>query len=273
MPGLPIRLQAYESEQVTLLSCPTNRYGIWIKPDANLHPNRRVDNLRGACGRAFTVEGNDCLVEDCVFQACGASNHTNAGSSGVCVTDGDRAVIRRCVAELNYSGIVLDGSDDSLVQDCIARHNGQPYPENGDGFRIKGCNGGTVRRCIAYRNSDDGIDASNSNDILIEYCVAYDGNYLALLNGDGQGFKVGNFSANLVVRYCLAFNNLSNGIDARDSIAPPLLQQHRLWQRRVRHLHRRLRHRRHVPRQHLLRQRARPLQRRDARAIRLQLLG
>ena len=218
-PGLPIRLQAYESEQVTLLSCPTNRYGIWIKPDANFIQIAGL-TICGAQRAGVYCEGNDCLVEDCVFQACGASNETQAGSSGVWVIYGDRAVVRRCLAELNYSGIVLEASDDSLVQDCIARDNGQPYPENGDGFRVKSCNGGTLRRCIAYRNADDGIDASNSSNILIEYCVAYEGNHLALPDGDGQGFKVGNYSENLVVRYCLAFNNLSSGIDARSSTTP-----------------------------------------------------
>lgn len=222
-PGLPIRLQAYDSERVILLSNPSNRYGIWIKPGSEYI---QISGLTvcGAQRAGVFCEGDDCLVEDCLFQGCGASNETQAGSSGVWIVDADRAIVRRCRAEYNYSGIVLERSNDSLVQDCIAHHNGQPFPENGDGFRIKDCNGGTLRRCIAYRNADDGIDASNSSNILIEYCVAYDGNHLALPDGDGQGFKVGNYSENLVVRYCLAFNNLSNGIDARNCnpTAPPL---------------------------------------------------
>lgn len=112
------------------------------------------------------------------------------------------------------SGILSLGGDRNLFSHVIVHDNVDP-PGGGDadGISISSGDGNRIERCVAYRNSDDGVDTWLSTNTIVEHCVAFEN---GRLDGDGNGFKAGGRGAHVgtVVRRNVAFANRADGFDA-----------------------------------------------------------
>lgn len=138
----------------------------------------------------------------------------NSPGEGIYVRDSHRNVFSNLRLHNNFlSGYLSMFSNDNLLQ-WIITHDNYDYPGGGDadGISISSGNGNRISNCIAYRNSDDGVDTWLSTNSTVEYCISYENGFQG---GDGNGFKAGgdNRSVNTVVRFSVAFGNRSNGFD------------------------------------------------------------
>lgn len=139
---------------------------------------------------------------------------------GVFVHGGHDNVFRHLdVHDNHYSGILNYQSDRNLYQDLLVHDNYDRFNPSGrigddaDGIGVSSGTGNVVRRVVAYRNSDDGIDTWRATHTLIEDSVAW-GNGLGS-HGNGNGVKAGGVSdvVNTVVRRSIAFDNRAHGFD------------------------------------------------------------
>ncbi len=130
-------------------------------------------------------------------------------------------------------GILLLRSHDNVLSDLHVHHNrlsgiqsvagdrnrftrfvthdnyDPPYGEDADGIGISSGSDNRIDRCVAFRNSDDGVDAWRSFGTVITRCVAFEN---GLQGGDGNGFKAGGAVANrTVLRSNLSFGNVGHG--------------------------------------------------------------
>lgn len=138
----------------------------------------------------------------------------NSPGEGIYVRDSHRNVFSNLLLHNNYlSGYLSMYSNENLLQ-WIITHDNYDAPGGGDadGISISSGNGNRIANCIAYRNSDDGVDTWLSTNSLVEYCVSFENGFQG---GDGNGFKAGgdNRNVNTVVRFSISFGNRSNGFD------------------------------------------------------------
>lgn len=131
---------------------------------------------------------------------------------------GEGNIVRRVPSHgSRYHGFLAYGKN-HLFEDCVAHDNQQPdggwrsdrgeYQQSADGFAIK-APGTLMRRCVAYRNADDGFDSWGGGGVTHEACAAFDNGFD---HGNGNGFKASNEpdSGNVYDR-CIAFRNLRRG--------------------------------------------------------------
>ena len=239
----PVRFESYQDEKVifdgrAVLSSNDNgnRRGIYIPGNVSYVEISGIV-VRNAFREGIMVNGDHVTVEDCIVENCGL-NTNNAESLGIKFDFCQFHTARRCVVRHCYSGLTSKNASDGLYEDCLVYNcgftpGGTPiYPENANGIGTAAARNGSDRvrmvRCVSFGNLDDQIDMGHSRDCSAEGCYVFNGNAQNIANGDGWGFKVGNDQDEPVgsgrecrrnlVRYCIAFNNKSNGIDARDAI-------------------------------------------------------
>jgi parallel beta-helix repeat protein len=112
------------------------------------------------------------------------------------------------------SGILSLGGDRNVFSHVITHdHLDGNGGGDADGISISSGNGNRIDRCLAYGNSDDGVDTWLSTRTLVERCVAFDN---GRRDGDGNGFKAGGRGqfTGTVIRRSIAFDNRSDGFDA-----------------------------------------------------------
>ena len=140
------------------------------------------------------------------------------------------------VRNVSAEGIFLSGVRDSVIRNVRSSHNGgsgilalrsdrnvfaylllhdnvdEPDGEHADGISISSGNGNRIHHCLAYRNSDDGVDTWLSTWTLVERCVSVANGQR---QGDGRGFKLGGAGrpAFTVVRESIAIANRFDGFD------------------------------------------------------------
>ncbi len=238
----PIRFQNYADEQVVLdgeavLSSSDNgrRRCIYLDEDV-AHIELAGLVVRRAFREGILVSGSNILIEDCLVEDCGR-NPNAAESGGLKYDYASNLLVRRCAARHCYSGFAARRATDVRFEDCLSYRNGvtsdfEPiFPENADGFQTSVARHGSDRvdffRCVAWGNTDDGWDMSHSRDCSVTSCIAFLHNDLGLEDGDGSGYKIGNDQneddplrqmRRMLARYCIAADNLTNGIDPRDGI-------------------------------------------------------
>ncbi len=83
---------------------------------------------------------------------------------------------------------------------------------NADGIGLSSGRDLQIDHCVAYRNSDDGVDTWLSVNSVVERCVSFEN---GVQGGDGNGFKLGGRSqtVNTVIRYSISFGNVSEGFN------------------------------------------------------------
>lgn len=138
----------------------------------------------------------------------------NSPGEGIFLSNVNRSIFSNLrVHHSAMSGILSMYGNDNLFTMFITHDNFDP-PNGGDadGISVASGSGNRISRCIAYRNSDDGVDTWLSTDSVVEYCASFDNGYQG---GDGNGFKAGGDGrqVNTIVRYSVAFNNRANGFD------------------------------------------------------------
>ncbi len=192
--------------------------------------------LKNAAREGFLIlSSSNVLVENCIADECGLNVGSAAESEGFKFDQSTNFIMRKSVARFCYAGIDSKGASDGLIEDCLVHNNGQLrsgapiFPDNADGIHLSPAQVGsdriTVRRCVAFANTDDGFDGSHSKDCLFDSCYAFNGNIQGFPDGDGGGFKVGNHVATDPLRFCLrllvrnsiAFNNGFEGIGNRSA--------------------------------------------------------
>ena len=136
-------------------------------------------------------------------------------SSGIYLGDSDANVVAHVrVHGSAASGILSLRGDRNVFSHVITHDN---VDANGgrdaDGISISSGNANRIDRCLAFRNSDDGVDTWLSTHTLVERCIAFDN---GRRDGDGNGFKAGGREqrSGTVVRDSIAFDNRSDGFDA-----------------------------------------------------------
>jgi parallel beta-helix repeat protein len=196
----PITYEAYPGEKVVFdgsLATRESLGGDWQPPLIVIYDTVSFNILRNieernSPGRGILIAGNDNVLDR-------VETHHNNGV-GIHV-DGRRNKVLYSISHDN-----IDTGWDVYPwyrppgQDADGMGTG---PEGADNLFFG---------CVAYGNSDDGIDTLGSTGNTIENCVAYDN---GRLQGDGCGFKMGD--ANERVIKCVAFNNNLEGFEIDDS--------------------------------------------------------
>jgi hypothetical protein len=111
----------------------------------------------------------------------------------------------------------------NVLRSCVVHDNsGAGYAAvsdggDSDGISISSGEGNRVEHCLAYRNSDDGIDTWRSTNTYVGYSIAHDNGIAA---GNGQGFKAGGASPSrgTVVEHSIAHHNRAAGFDYNSGI-------------------------------------------------------
>ena len=113
-----------------------------------------------------------------------------------------------------------EGGSYNILRDSVSNDNfdeGTSHPGfanggNADGISISSGIENSVEHCLVYQNSDDGIDTWRSTDTYIGYSIAHT---QGLADGNANGIKAGGQppAAGTLVEHCIAYGNLSNGID------------------------------------------------------------
>ena len=133
---------------------------------------------------------------------------------GVFLSGSHRNVISHLWVHDNHlSGILSMNGDENLFSYVVSHGNfDRPNGGDADGISIASGYGNRIDRCVAYGNSDDGVDTWLSRNTLVERCVSFDNGRAA---GDGRGFKLGGGErvSSTVVRHSIAFANRADGFD------------------------------------------------------------
>lgn len=111
------------------------------------------------------------------------------------------------------SGILSMLGDRNLFAFVVVHDNVDwPFGSNADGISISSGDSNRIDHCVAFANSDDGVDTWLSTNTLVERCLSFDN---GRLGGDGNGFKLGgrNQPVGTVVRDSIAFGNRVDGFD------------------------------------------------------------
>jgi parallel beta-helix repeat protein len=179
----PITYEAYAKEKVVFdgsLASWSDEFTPLLRVDGSWNILRNIEE-RYAPGCGILVSGADCALDH-------VEAHHNRGYG--LNTIGDRCKFLYCIAHDNIDPQATPpGSDGDGM--------GASSPSSGNYFL----------GCLAYGNSDDGIDVWGANDTLIEKCVAHSN---GLLQGDGNGFKLGIGTGNRAKK-CVAYNNRASG--------------------------------------------------------------
>ena len=171
------------------------------------------------------VRGNGWRVE----------NLTVTAGLGIRV-EGCGNTVFRCRAFRNReTGILIRCADDNaplrcwpcgnLVESCVSFENADPSGTNADGFacKVSAGRGNRFRRCLAYRNADDGFDLFSKNRpigaVRLTECTARENGWrkedghMVPAGGNGCGFKLG--GSGLAVPHraakCRAYDNYGYG--------------------------------------------------------------
>ncbi len=177
----PIIIRAYPGERVII--------------DGSQHDDNTV-----------RLEGQWLVLQDITVQ--------NSAQRGVLVARSRYVTLRNITARDNgHVGIQFYRSRDSLLEGCESHGNFDEATQgnDADGVQVLSSRFVTVRHCLMYDNSDDGFDAWDSSDIVVEYSVSHNNGYK---RGDGNGFKLSNRSdGRTIIRNSVAYSNKLRGID------------------------------------------------------------
>ncbi len=110
------------------------------------------------------------------------------------------------------SGIQNLSGDRNRFSYFITHDNSDGTQGDADGIGLSSGRDLRIDHCVAYRNSDDGVDTWLSVNTTIERCVSFQN---GLQGGDGNGFKLGGRSqtVNTIIRYSISFNNVAEGFN------------------------------------------------------------
>ena len=123
------------------------------------------------------------------------------------------------------SGLQLaNGAANNEIINCDSYYNRDINMGNADGFapKLTVGTGNYFYGCRSWQNSDDAYDCLLGSDLNVtttfENCWAFKAGYLpdgTQGQGNGNGFKMGsaNYRHNIILKNCLAFQNLAKGFD------------------------------------------------------------
>jgi len=179
-------------------------------------------------GSGFAFWANDAisLVQDVLLVNSRASSNFNGGGTWAASLGGvSNVVVRGCEFDHNFgdpnqtkspsgSGFAMGWATDSVIERCVAHHNGGLGGNLAAGPVGLWCYDSrriTVQYCEAYSNSaagqdGDGFDVENgTSDSVFQYLYSHD-NY-----GAGILLCTGDPWSNNIVRYCICQNNGHTG--------------------------------------------------------------
>jgi hypothetical protein len=136
-------------------------------------------------------------------------------------------IIKVTARDNGQSGIEVAGTRDTskniLIKDCLAENNpGDPTNftnHSGNGILVGGSDHVVIDHCVATNNGWDmprlgngpiGIWGYESNDLVIQYCISYN-NKTQGGASDGGGFDLDGGTTNSVIQYCLSYDNEGSG--------------------------------------------------------------
>jgi regulation of enolase protein 1 (concanavalin A-like superfamily) len=142
----------------------------------------------------------------------------NSPQEGVFMQNSHENTVSNIISHNNaINGFLTMGGNNNLITRFIAYDNySASRAGDADGISISTGDGNRIIDCIAFNNSDDGVDTWLSTNSVIENCVSFNNGYHnGQVVGDGNGFKAGGRSnnANTIIRNSIAFNNRANGFD------------------------------------------------------------
>jgi parallel beta-helix repeat protein len=127
----------------------------------------------------------------------------NSDAIGITVKQTDGNTIKNCIIhDVDRQGIVVDtNANNTLIEDCVIHEHNLFWPgsgsDYGSGFITVRNHDTTIRRCEVYNGYGEGIDAGRKSiNVIIEYCVVYD-NMSAQIYADT--------SKDIIIRYNLVY--------------------------------------------------------------------
>ena len=151
-----------------------------------------------------------------------------AGDNGMNIS-GSNNTVEFCSFYENYdTGLQLgNGAAYNRIINCDSYFNADPDQADADGFapKLSVGTGNYFYGCRSWQNSDDGWDGymREANDVTttLEHCWTFMNGYLndgTAGAGNGNGFKMGGSDGqdlmhNMILKNCLAFQNLAKGFD------------------------------------------------------------
>ena len=190
MPNQPITWEAYPGEKVIFDGSDfTGAEEGW--PPGSWQPAMMIARVSRNIFRNFEIRNNQIGMgfllagDDNIYDNIETHHHAGLGL----FAEGNRNLILKVHAH-----------------HCVDPQDSPPGGD-ADGIEVTRGSGNIVRSCLSHHNSDDGFDTWDSTDTLVEKCVAYSN---GLLQGDGNGFKLGIGTGNRAVK-CVAYNNTDAG--------------------------------------------------------------
>lgn len=177
-------------------------------------------------------------IRNCISYGNGAANTAHAGYE--VVAPSHDVLFEYCEAYDNGRGFFWGESHQTnpallpyniTAQYCYA-HDNVKWANNSDGFTTAGVHDVLLSHCVAEGNTADGFTEQGpyADNNIWEYCVAFNGNPDDVVDGEGNGFKIGNIndinrdlgyvgSRNHIVRNCIAFDNRGRGYNDTNGAA------------------------------------------------------
>ena len=121
------------------------------------------------------------------------------------------------------SGIAISNSDRNHLIDIVSYDNYDSLnPRQGDdadGISILSGDANVISGCRVFFNSDDGVDAWQSTNTVIQHCISSRNGRGT--HGNGNGFKAGGdgIASHTIVRNCIAYSNRSKGFDYNTAVS------------------------------------------------------
>jgi len=177
----PIVIRAYKDERALIDVASTNGTGVTLTDCAHI-VIKGLEITGVAKGNGINVQNSHhCLIEGNVVQGC--------KNVGIRLYASNDNILRGNICYHNDTGIYIgQGSTRNLIEANVCVF-GNKSSENADGIASSDCMKNTYRYNLLVGNNDDGLDMWTSKQAVIEWnfsCANGD-----LLNGDGNGFKLG----------------------------------------------------------------------------------
>jgi hypothetical protein len=202
-------------------------------------PNFEFSGIKDSCRiKGFDVTGSWIHLKGLEVQGVPQNNSDNHESWGIWNSGSNNTYELINTHNHMGPGLFIQEGGNNLVLNCDSHDNYDPLSSNGagnnaDGFGCHigaGGTGNVFRGCRAYRNSDDGVDLIQAQEMVtIENMWAWYNGYLpgttnACASCNGNGFKAGGYNIppttvpasppSHVLHNCLAFLNSAAGFYA-----------------------------------------------------------
>ena len=168
-----IRADYYTVQNITLRHGAGR--GLYFKGDHNIARNILTYDHHSD---GIYIVGDHNLAEDFVSHSNYSKQNGGDSADGIKIAFGERNVVRNCNLYNNSDdGIDIWGTSNTLIEYCVAHHNGRGYSGNGQGFKLGGNhtknNKAVARYNIGYNNRTNNFDSNGSGGVTMVHNTSW----------------------------------------------------------------------------------------------------